>query len=216
MKKTGFTLAEVLITLAIIGVVSALTVPGLMNSYQKQTYVTQLHKVYNEMSQALIQYQTDRNALNLTEAGLTSIDAFDTFIKTYFKVVNDCGTTSTPCFVSEYKKLSGTTINFSSTFRKVTLANGASIAYNTRSDTAVLQFHVDVNGAKGPNIIGRDLFPIYIYNNGMLDDYYSATTNAPLTSAERESMYTASCASTNASWNGCFGKILNDNWQMNY
>ncbi|HIT93090.1 MAG TPA: type II secretion system protein, partial [Candidatus Stercorousia faecigallinarum] len=41
----AFTLAEVLVTLGIIGVVSAMTVPSLMQNHQKKTYVTQLHKV---------------------------------------------------------------------------------------------------------------------------------------------------------------------------
>ena len=49
---TAFTLAEVLVTLGIIGVVSAMTVPTLMQNYQRQSYVTQLHKVYNEVQQA--------------------------------------------------------------------------------------------------------------------------------------------------------------------
>ncbi len=70
--NNGFTLAEVLVTLGIIGVVSAMTVPTLMQNYQRQSYVTQLHKVYNEVSQAMVQYQNDRNALNLNEAGLNS------------------------------------------------------------------------------------------------------------------------------------------------
>ena len=48
-RKAAFTLAEVLITLGIIGVVSAMTVPTLMQNYQRQSYVTQLHKTYNEM-----------------------------------------------------------------------------------------------------------------------------------------------------------------------
>ena len=63
----AFTLAEVLVTLGIIGVVSAMTVPTLMQNYQRQSYVTQLHKVYNEMSQVFQQMMTDRNALNLKE-----------------------------------------------------------------------------------------------------------------------------------------------------
>ena len=77
----GFTLAEVLVTLGIIGVVSALTVPTLMQNYQKKSYVTQLHKVYNELNQALLQYQTDRNAVNLKEAGLTTNEACADFFK---------------------------------------------------------------------------------------------------------------------------------------
>ena len=70
--RLGFTLAEVLVTLGIIGVVSAMTVPTLMQNYQKKSYVTQLHKFYNELTQALPQYQADINEVNLKEAGFTS------------------------------------------------------------------------------------------------------------------------------------------------
>ena len=105
MKK-GFTLAEVLVTLGIIGVVSAMTVPTLMQNYQRKSYVTQLHKVYNEFQQALVQYQTDKNALNLTEAGLNSQANLNTFVSTYFRVVQTCSNSLTPCFPDQnsYKK----------------------------------------------------------------------------------------------------------------
>ena len=82
----AFTLAEVLVTLGIIGVVSAMTVPSLMQNHQKKTYVTQMHKFYNELQQAAQQYMTDKNAVNLREAGLTSNEALQDFVKTYFKV----------------------------------------------------------------------------------------------------------------------------------
>lgn len=72
MKNYGFTLAEVLVTLGIIGVVSAMTIPTLMQNHQKKTYVTQLHKVYNELQQAFLQYRNDKNAVSLSEAGLIS------------------------------------------------------------------------------------------------------------------------------------------------
>ena len=49
MAKHGFTLAEVLVTLGIIGVVSALTIPTLVKNHQRQVYVTQLQKVVNEL-----------------------------------------------------------------------------------------------------------------------------------------------------------------------
>ena len=42
----GFTLAEVLITLGIIGVVSALTMPALVANYKKQEAVSKLKKSY--------------------------------------------------------------------------------------------------------------------------------------------------------------------------
>ncbi len=216
----GFTLAEVLVTLGIIGVVSAMTVPSLMQNYQRQSYVTQLHKVYNELSQAAVQYQTERNAINLKEAGLTSQAAAESFIEEHFKVVQKCGSDRTPCFAEAgvYKKLSGTTITVwhtPSTY--YVIASGASIGINYRAMGDVLcEIFVDTNGKKGPNIVGRDLFPIYLYNNGLIDDNDFSTTNtAPMTKEERNTLY-AICTNSSGAWHGCFGKILNDNWQMTY
>ncbi len=42
--KFGFTLAEVLITVGIIGVVSAITIPMLVTNYQKRLTITRLKK----------------------------------------------------------------------------------------------------------------------------------------------------------------------------
>ena len=213
LRKAAFTLAEVLVTLGIIGVVSAMTVPTLMQNYQRQSYVTQLHKTYNEMSQALLRYQTDRNAINLTEAGLTDINSLDSFMKNYFKIVKDCGMDETACFGSNYKKIDGSSINFMSTdsdgVRAYVLANGASIAIISGSN----YFHLDVNGKKGPNIVGRDTFAIKIHSNGLLDELCNS---APCSAEEREQLFTNHCIKSSSLWWGCFGKILNDNWQMNY
>ena len=125
----GFTLAEVLVTLGIIGVVSAMTVPTLMQNHQRKAYVTQLHKVYNIVQQASVQYLTDRNAVNLREAGLNSEDAAANLIKQYFKIVQDCGTDQTPCFAAtaDYKKISGVTITKWYSKRHFVLADGTAI-----------------------------------------------------------------------------------------
>ena len=221
LRKTAFTLAEVLVTLGIIGVVSAMTVPTLMQNYQRQSYVTQLHKVYNELQQASLRYVTDRNALNMKEAGMTSTDAAVNFVNTYFKVVNDCGTNATPCFASEYKRMNGSSMGslFSnSNFRKFGIASGASISIHgfPNGNMAV---YVDINGPKGPNIIGRDTFPMVLYKNGIVDEgdgtEATDTVTPPLSADRREEIYNSFCDGTGMWW-GCFGKILNDNWQMNY
>ena len=52
MKKIGFTLAEVLITLGIIGVVAAVTIPTLISNYQKQALFSQFKKTYANLNQA--------------------------------------------------------------------------------------------------------------------------------------------------------------------
>ena len=215
----GFTLAEVLVTLGIIGVVSAMTVPTLMQNYQKKSYVTQLHKVYNEMSQAAIQFQTDRNAVNLKEAGLNSQTAAEEFIEKYFKIVQKCGTDKTPCFEekSNYKKLSGNQLTaWTTPMTHYVIASGASIGvrYNS-SNEMICEIYVDVNGKKGPNIVGRDLFPIFLYNNGLIDDA-NEQLNGPLSKEERDASFNICQNNNGNTWHGCFGKILNDNWEMTY
>jgi prepilin-type N-terminal cleavage/methylation domain-containing protein len=51
--RAGFTLAEVLITLGIIGVVAALTLPPLVQNYRKKAVETKLAKFYSVMNQAV-------------------------------------------------------------------------------------------------------------------------------------------------------------------
>lgn len=52
-KKFAFTLAEVLITLGIIGVVAALTIPALIANHKKQVVVTRMQKFYSTINQAI-------------------------------------------------------------------------------------------------------------------------------------------------------------------
>ena len=225
LKSAAFTLAEVLVTLGIIGVVSAMTVPTLMQNYQRQSYVTQLHKTYNEMSQALLRYQTDRNALNLREAGMSSQAEVNNFISSYFKVVNSCldSSTVTPCFAnqSEYKKISGATASgfdndADGLGMSFVLANGTSIRPWLSNGRNFIVMVVDVNGQKGPNILGRDFFDMCIDVNGNIDTCLRNGGTFPHTEAQRETEFNDVCIADSASIAGCFGKILNDNWQMNY
>ncbi len=53
MKKSGFTLAEVLITLAIIGVVAAMTVPALMTSTRGKEYEVGANKALSTLANAI-------------------------------------------------------------------------------------------------------------------------------------------------------------------
>lgn len=59
MKNTGFTLAEVLITLAIIGVAAAMTIPNLLSQYRKKIVETRLAKFYSVINQVIIMSEVD-------------------------------------------------------------------------------------------------------------------------------------------------------------
>ena len=234
-RKIAFTLAELLVTLGIIGVVSAMTVPTLMQNHQRKTYVTQLHKIYNEFSQAFIQYQTDHNAVNLSEAGLTSADKVSAFMKEYFKIVNDCGSKFRPCFAAEYRSLDGTekrsygndSAPSSNTASCVVIASGASIClepisskYEDAENFLGGLITVDVNGQAGPNIGGRDAFFFRFYQDGSIDVYRESNACAGSTSSNclsdiRQKRFEARCQKS-AVGDDCIGALLNDNWEMNY
>ena len=62
-RKAAFTLAEVLITLAIIGIMATLTIPNLIQSYKKTEYSSKLKKFYSTMQQAIQMSQLDNGLL---------------------------------------------------------------------------------------------------------------------------------------------------------
>ena len=94
MKKHGFTLTEILIALAIIGVVSALTLPGLMTNYQEKTFVTQLQTTYNLITNAAAQLRTDEQVDSLAESSLASVGGPAAFLQNYFDVTSMCTSNS--------------------------------------------------------------------------------------------------------------------------
>lgn len=80
IKKSGklaFTLAEILITMTILGVVAAMTMPVVMLNYQKRTTAIQLHKFYNEMTYALNMWKKDNHTDNVRFTCTTSGDDCD-------------------------------------------------------------------------------------------------------------------------------------------
>jgi len=170
----AFTLAEVLITLGIIGVVAALTMPTLTKNYQKKVYVTQLIKTCNEIEQAFEKYISDKNAINLREARLNNSTRGE-FLNKYFHVVKDCGSSVSSCFASQpYLNMSlPQEIDFSiwdgMGYYAVTLANGASLYLNVTDFEEYYAFiGVDVNGQEGPNIFCRDFFGMMINQDGTI------------------------------------------------
>lgn len=228
MTKHGFTLAEVLVTLGIIGVVSALTIPTLVKNHQRQVYVTQLQKVVNELSQAADKAITDSNAVSLDETryGTNKANGARNFLNDYFKIVKDCGETATPCFADSYENLSGSTVEPVTPIIAVSLASGASISiwsanywppyYDSGDGTIVKEdwhssygLQIDVNGAQGPNIAGRDLFAFDLYSDGKVADSYN--TNRDADDVRQV------CVGHDWSYGaGCLNTIMQDGWKMDY
>ena len=73
-NKTAFTLAEVLITLGIIGIVAALTLPALNQQYKRQEVETRLQKFYSTMNQALKQSELDNGDFTTWEYNINQTE----------------------------------------------------------------------------------------------------------------------------------------------
>lgn len=205
MKK-AFTLAEILITMGIVGVVSALTIPALNQSWQRDSYVTQLRKVYSEVAQAAVRLKTDRNVQTLKEARLSNDNLKQEFINKYFVITRDCDTTLTNCFASSYKTVNGATITTSTTSLGVCkssiIASGAALCYSLIPNNKRIRIIVDINGAKDPNIFGRDVFAMEVFANGQVKDVNNGNSFKPDATKIYETY--------------ALGQIIKDNWKMTY
>ena len=95
LKTPAFTLAEVLITLGIIGVVAAMTLPTMIMNHRKQVTVNKVKKFYTVMSQAtnsaIAEYGSmeDWQGFTTTRNGEEMQNWFDTYLKPYLKVIDE-------------------------------------------------------------------------------------------------------------------------------
>ncbi len=211
MKKMfAFTLSEVLVTLSIIGVISALTVPTLMNSYQRKTQVVQLRKVINDVANAIDMY--------ITEEGKTKFSAtpyyknsINSIVTQKLKYVKSCAANTTGCFASEnYLPIgSGNGAAFQCGGTSYLLANSAAICL-TKNNNGIITVNVDTNGPDGPNIGGRDMFEFYINSTGEIR--YCSTGGITGSTCDTEKN---GCTGS-AIGKGCAGKLADNAWVMDY
>lgn len=169
LKKAAFTLAEVLITLGIIGVVAAMTMPSLIQNYQEKATVTKLKKCYSLVSQAYVSILNDEGGSDTLQAG-DDLEMMEKFGK-YLKYQKTCGRNK-GCFPNvTYKSVTGNGYSKwedDTTYRsRAILTDGTLIMFNknviTENENYIYaQIYVDINGFKGPNQLGRDFFYFYI------------------------------------------------------
>ncbi len=165
--KNGFTLAEVLITLGIIGVVAALTMTTLIQNYKTKVTVTKLKKNNSVLSQAYLMYLKDNEPSTFTTDEAGAVEAANVF-KPYLKIANDCGTQTLGCVADDYssKDSSGGIAHYDSmsVYYKMILADGSNIWLKTGNGASYdIDIFYDINGKSGPNKWGYDLFEFIVY-----------------------------------------------------
>jgi prepilin-type N-terminal cleavage/methylation domain-containing protein len=143
---TAFTLAEVLITLVVIGVIAAITVPTLIQNYKKQEASARIKKFYSTMQQVVTKAKADGNDW---EDGVEIAGNSEEDIKEIHK--NFADKYILPYMI--YEKI----VNLGSNFY-VYLNDGSYFYLPNVSNRNCMHFVVDINGEKKPNELGRDKF----------------------------------------------------------
>ena len=164
----AFTLAEVLVTLVIIGVIAAMTIPTLINKTEKQEFVSKFKKNYSVFSSALKMAQAQNGQLTGWDwsSQQSGFDNIENYILPHLQVAENCKNTTNCSLDYDCKYLNGNSwFNFKTNTEhyKFVLNDGTAFALYiipscTENNTKCLDVHFDVNGSKGPNKWGRDIF----------------------------------------------------------
>lgn len=175
MRKLGFTLAEVLITLVIIGVIAAMTVPTLMNNTNAQEFRSALKKAISATNQALTLHYALEGAS--AQDYSDEADLVDNVFKTRMSVIDGSSTfTGGVCEEGTVFTTSDGMMYCVTNWSRSdgdTDENGACNAFNTvpcAADTTIPNLWIDVNGAKKPNTVTtsskrpKDIYQAMIYS----------------------------------------------------
>ena len=218
--KKAFTLAEVLVTLMIIGVIASMTIPGLKRNADDRTTATNLKKIYGELNNATRLAMTEYSATRFCRTGLTDDEQTfeDDFVKKYFNVMTVCPAGEPKdCFGDNKLARQGydRSKSYLLTNGMAILFEGSVYPYCTKGFYSNIL--IDVNGPKKPNKGGSDVFMLTINHNG--GEVYATGFNPtnPNKSGNQISKETCEDATDDytASW-ACAAQIQKDGWQIKY
>ena len=210
MKK-ALTIGELLVTMAIIGVIAVLVLPSFLKDYHNKLYVMRLKKVYEMVEIAINQACIDNNVSYFYQTPyghfFSGVKNQQAFLDKYFK--KEHSTVINP-FSATYKNLSGSATTSPSGLVNsgwAKLQGGEAIHFFCQYDISRCVIRVDINSTNGPNIMGRDFFTIAVDTHtnklGGIDNSAGNTYDP------------AKCGSDNYGY-GCLEKIIEDNWEMKY
>ena len=179
-KRSAFTLAEVLITLGIIGIVSEMTLPTLIGKINQVKTEAILKEDYAILQQAikLAEFQ-DASVDSLVDSTEGIKVWFDMFLLPNIKTVAVCYNTK-GCWTSgDSYNLKGSVahankkgIGIGGGVITIRLPNGSNLCidgcsrndmknlFGIVSSTTSLGIYIDTNGDKLPNTVGKDIFVV--------------------------------------------------------
>ena len=181
-KRFGFTLAEVLITLTIIGIIAAITIPTLNKKWNDHANMVALKKFYIAFAHAtkllVVDYDTPQYWA-LHDNNSSSSERVINYYKEHRSIVKTCDSNDTSCFPFPIYASNGspkiTSANYKS-WRLVSavLRDGTTVCFDINNNW--FGIFCDVNGFKLPNKLGDDVFVWAVNSEGLIVDMYSDTS----------------------------------------
>lgn len=228
----AFTLAEVLITLAVIGVVAALTLPIVVGKYQKKILVGQLKRNYAVMNTTMQRIFVDDGCEKL-ECSFLDLNDPDYVLQKFkkFMFISDPDTKGGDLQNIAKKINSNEFISVNNGFTEFILSfrlNDGSKWYYGGGYGSGFILAVDVNGDKNPNKVGRDFFQMFVNSKGVAEPMLGrgwikelcsmATCEEGYEEEWLQQLNEACVANTDSGdiMGPCFSRIISDNWEMKY
>ena len=208
--KRGFTLAEVLITLTIIGVIAVLTIPNLMQKWQDHADVVKVREAYSILSNALKMAVAENGPVNEWQEDQAII------LSKYLRIDKICkggnsamesqrcsnsgwnnttGVYSTKWPAGNWymkKSLKGTISTGEALYSRIYLKNGMAVWFRGQYGTGYNLFVIDINGVQKPARKGYDLF-YFAYDNekllGRIPNWYGDAKNCSTTNGYTDAFW---------------------------
>lgn len=205
--KIAFTLSEVMLVLSVIGIIAAMTIPGIVQNLNERQYKITWKKAFSDLNQIFGRILDEQGDLTgVCSQNNPFINEFTKYIGPY----KSCGpANSKNCFWTgttppiNYKSLGKTSLNLNLfDDGQIILTNGAFVMfenpYSSANPPCIAWY--DINGyLKGPNTMGIDLFGVQFQKDKII----------PLGSPY--ATYYGDCSRTDTSANsgmGCAAKVL--------
>lgn len=237
MKKIGFTLAEVLVTLGIIGVVSALTIPTFVSNSENRAHAAKLSSTITAVEEAFASmmatdavqefaetefYRADSAAARAANLGLHiklsgSAEAIADYYGANPEITTLDDASLLPDFDTIFQLKNGALLFYYEDPNSIDRADAEAegLYINERVGTLA----IDVNGAEGPNRWGRDLFQFIIGIDGILYPAGSLTYSM-LMSGNADTTWsnngTMSCIPGGSRTQGCTARLIENNYKIDY
>lgn len=180
-KKLGFTLAEIMLTLSMIGILATLTVSTIGGSIQQRARQSEFRAAYAKLESALrsitidegkiyrcyaIPTGNDKATFGLTRVSATNValndcSAFEEAFSKALGRVKTCESSpqTNGCIPNNYPEDTNYYKKNDSNARAYVMDNGMILWVGTQG---IAGFVIDINGRSAPNKWGQDLFPFMI------------------------------------------------------